>query len=224
MPLPGTASSAYDLDTLRIEPRLLAEFQTFLQEAPHLRLAKLTGTAYLQRCIAEDLEPALATLRRPSTKRIVEALLDNRCCIEALPAPPPPSTAAATEAADGTSTPHALFSASMSGNLLDMLHRRDSALLDFGAERPDGSEEHCALCDAELGAADARFRVKFDESGAWRTVDRFCRDRLAAVGQFLTFVRYIRYACRAGDVAESPVATPLMPRWRGRGFRAHAPS
>ena len=225
MTLPGASSSAYDLDTLRIEPRLLAEFQTFLQEAPHLRLTKLTSTAYLQRCIAEDLEPALATLRRPSTKRIVEALLDNRCCIEALPAapsaavassPPPPSGAAAIEAADRSNAQHALFSASMSGNLLDMLHRRDSALLDFGVERLEGSDAHCALCDAELAAADARFRVKFDESGAWRTIDRFCRDRLAGVGQFLTFVRYIKCVCRAGDVAQIIVANLLMPLWGGR--------
>ena len=71
-----------------MEPRLFAEFQTFLQEAGQLKGAKVLSTPFVRRCCEEDLEPCLGPLRRASFRRLVEALLDNHCYIEAACGPP----------------------------------------------------------------------------------------------------------------------------------------
>ena len=48
------------------------------------------------------------------------------------------------------------------------------------------------MCDAELHASEARYRIRFDENSPWRPLDRHCRDRLVVAAQFIAFIRYIR--------------------------------
>jgi len=151
----SSASSGHPV----FDVRLYIEFEQFIQKlrAGNGKLAGQMSSYFMRRCFEEDIEPCLKYTGRFASRRLIEALSENSCCVEKIPPM--------------------------------QMETREPVV--------------CALCDHRRHCT-YRFRLKAEDQ--WRVIDKFCRDRVVAVGDFYTLIRHIRQGfC-------SSIPTPILYR------------
>ncbi|KAI8889425.1 hypothetical protein K501DRAFT_208410 [Backusella circina FSU 941] len=156
---------------------LVAEFQQFRETIDTVPLRKIQTLPFMKLCLKSDIEPCLRFGPNPklSAKKISDAILVKSCFVEACPdgfateemnqRQKKNEENAKTRLWERFSNPtHSFFGCPACGRVID----------------PDQRDQ--ILC--------WRFRISyFDE---WSCIDRFCRDRIASVIEFYTFLRRLK--------------------------------
>jgi chromosome segregation ATPase len=177
-----TTTTTTNINKLEIEAveddTLVAEFQQFRETIDTVPLRKIQTLPFMKLCLKSDIEPCLRFGPNPklSAKKISDAILVKSCFVE--PCPPGFATeemnqrqkknqekAAKSRLWERFSNPtHSFFGCPACGRVID----------------PDQRDHILSW----------RFRISyFDE---WSCIDRFCRDRIASVIEFYTFLRRLK--------------------------------
>ncbi|KAI7907777.1 uncharacterized protein BX663DRAFT_557024 [Cokeromyces recurvatus] len=161
------------MDTLE-DDKTLMDFNDFIQLSQTTPLRKINSLKYMKYCIREDIEPCLRFGPNPkmASKKILDAILVKTCFVEECPNGFVIEQAERQLKEEATAT---------------LWERFTTSSVFLG----------CQACGREIKDLKARpdilkyrFRISyFDE---WACIDRYCRDRLLAVIEFYTFIRYLR--------------------------------
>ncbi|KAG2188933.1 hypothetical protein INT44_004075 [Umbelopsis vinacea] len=163
-------STATNIDDL-----VLGEFQDFIATGRSLPLKKLHTNPFMKNCQAEDVEPCLRFGPNPrlSAKKIIDAIVMNKCFIEEAPAG---------------------FADQQANRPIDVQLRitaQKSMMWERFSGNTQGHFKGCQACGRNDGSPlPFRFRVAYYDD--WACIDRYCRDRLVAVCEFYVFVRNAR--------------------------------
>jgi hypothetical protein len=166
-----------DLDSTatNIDDLVLGEFQDFIATGRSLPLKKLHTNPFMRNCQAEDVEPCLRFGPNPrlSAKKIIDAIVMNKCFIEEAPAG---------------------FADQQANRPIDVQLRitaQKSMIWERFSGNAQGHFKGCQACGRSDGSPlPFRFRVAYYDD--WACIDRYCRDRLVAVCEFYVFVRNAR--------------------------------
>ncbi|KAI8581946.1 hypothetical protein K450DRAFT_230036 [Umbelopsis ramanniana AG] len=166
-----------DLDSTatNIDDLVLGEFQDFIATGRSLPLKKLHTNSFMKNCQAEDVEPCLRFGPNPrlSAKKIIDAIVMNKCFIEEAPVG---------------------FADQQANRPIDVQLRitaQKSMIWERFSGNTQGHFKGCQACGRNDGSPlPFRFRIAYYDD--WACIDRYCRDRLVAVCEFYVFVRNAR--------------------------------
>ncbi|KAH8556364.1 hypothetical protein BGW37DRAFT_472223 [Umbelopsis sp. PMI_123] len=166
-----------DLDStaINIDDLVLGEFRDFIATGRSLPLKKLHTNPFMRNCQVEDVEPCLRFGPNPrlSAKKIVDAIVMNKCFIEEAPAG---------------------FADQQASRPIDVQLRisaQKSMIWERFSGNTQGHFKGCQACGRNDGSTlPFRFRIAYYDD--WACIDRYCRDRLVAVCEFYVFVRNAR--------------------------------
>ncbi|CAG8461757.1 7594_t:CDS:1 [Funneliformis mosseae] len=168
----ATLPAPTGVDGIGIDNELIIEFQEFVEQSPSVKLQKIHTIPFMRHILEEDVDPCMRFGSNPrvSSRRIVDAIVANTCCIEESP------PGAEKELALHTNFPV-----------------RNSASKPMLWERLAGNATFprtgCQCC-GRVGPLPFMYRItNLDD---WSLIDRYCRDRMVAVCEFYVFIRNIR--------------------------------
>ncbi|KAJ3040950.1 hypothetical protein HDV00_010161 [Rhizophlyctis rosea] len=134
---PSSATATTTTDD-SIDPLAFAEFDDFVSQAANVKPNKLNSLQFLKNVLEDDVTPCLRFGGNPrtSTKKLVEAIMANRCFVEEMTAVQIQQWQARMEQKPGPERPLSPRPATSNRTSGETPQHADLAIAAFGADRP----------------------------------------------------------------------------------------